>query len=87
MPIAAGTQPAWCAPECRRALLVTGARESGLLHAMMDGYARLLVSAGVPVETMDVAGEDHFSVLSRLGDLSSDVHRQALAKVREWSTP
>jgi arylformamidase len=67
------------------ALLITGERESGLLHAMMDGYAALLAAAGVPAGTMDVAGEDHFSVLARLGDPSSDVFRRALARVREWS--
>ena len=67
------------------ALLITGAKESGLLHAMMDGYAGLLRTAGVPVTTMDVAGEDHFSVLARLGDPSSEVHRRALAMVRQWS--
>jgi arylformamidase len=67
------------------ALLITGARESGLLHAMMDEYARLLEAGGVPVETVDVPGEDHFSVLARLGDPSSDVYRRALAKVRKWS--
>ena len=65
------------------ALLITGALESGLLHAMMDGYAGLLDEARVSVETMDVSGEDHFSVLARLGDPSSEVCRRALAKVRE----
>ena len=67
------------------ALLITGARESGLLHAMMDGYALLLAAADVPIATLDVPGEDHFSVLERLGDPESEVHRRALAKVREWS--
>jgi arylformamidase len=67
------------------ALLVTGARESGLLHAMMDGYAGLLRAAGVPVTAMDVPDEDHFSVLARLGDPSSEVFRRALAKVRTWA--
>ena len=68
-------------------LLITGAKESGLLHAMMDGYAGLLRGADVPVETMDAPGEDHISVLSRLGDPYSDVHRRAMAKVRQWSAP
>lgn len=67
------------------ALLVTGERESGLLHAMMDGYAALLASASVPVGSMDVAGEDHFSVLAHLGDPTSEVFRRALARVREWA--
>jgi arylformamidase len=67
------------------ALVITGSKESGLLHAMMEGYARLLHAAAVPVETIDVPGEDHFSVLARLGDPSSEVHRRALAMVRQWS--
>lgn len=67
------------------ALLITGERESGLLHAMMDGYAGLLRAAGVPVATMDAAGEDHFSVLARLGDPSSEVFRRTLARVRTWA--
>jgi len=73
-------------PDLPPALLVTGARESGLLHAMMDGYAGLLRAAAVPVTTMDVPDEDHFSVLARLGDPSSEVFRSALAKVRQWTT-
>ncbi len=72
-------------PDMPPGLLITGERESGLLHAMMDGYARLLGGAGVPVATMDVPDEDHFSVLARLGDLSSEVYRRALSKVREWA--
>jgi arylformamidase len=67
------------------ALLITGGRESALLHAMMDGYADLLGAVGVPVTTVDVAGEDHFSLLARLGDPSSEVFRRALARVRTWA--
>jgi arylformamidase len=63
-------------------LLITGARESALLHEMMEGYARLLREAGVSVETADAPGEDHFSVLSRIGDPDSDLHRRVLATVR-----
>lgn len=66
-------------------LLITGARESGLLHAMMDGYAGLLAAAGVPVATMDVPDEDHFSVLARLAEPSSEVYRRAMGRVREWT--
>jgi arylformamidase len=57
--IRAGTPPG---------LLITGAKESGLLHEMMDGYATLLRAAAINVETIDVPGEDHFSVMARLGD-------------------
>jgi arylformamidase len=60
-------------------LLVTGAKESGLLHEMMDGYAALLRAAAINVETVDVPGEDHFSVLARLGDAESELHKRALA--------
>jgi arylformamidase len=67
------------------ALLITGERESGLLHAMMDGYAALLGNAGVAASTMDAAGEDHFSVLARLGDPSSEVFRRARERVRAWA--
>jgi arylformamidase len=60
-------------------LLVTGAKESGLLHEMMDGYAALLRATAINVETVDVPGEDHFSVLARLGDAASGLHERVLA--------
>ena len=60
-------------------LLVIGAKESGLLHEMMDGYAAHLRAAKVSVETVDVPGEDHFSVLARLGDAASELHERVLA--------
>jgi arylformamidase len=63
-------------PPC---LLITGAKESGLLHEMTDGYATLLRSAAVKVVPVDVPGEDHFSVLARLGDAVSELHKRALA--------
>jgi arylformamidase len=63
------------------ALLITGAKESGLLHDMMDGYAALLRQAGVSVDTIDAPAEDHFSVLSRVGEVRSELFRRALAMV------
>ena len=45
---------------------------------MMDGYATLL-RAAINVETIDVPGEDHFSVLARLGDPASELHKHVLA--------
>ena len=60
-------------------LLVTGAKESGLLREMMDGYAALLRATAINVETVDVPGEDHFSVLARLGDAASGLHERVLA--------
>jgi arylformamidase len=63
-------------------LLITGARESDLLHDMMTGYAALLDAVGVPVTTLDVAEECHFSVLAKLGDSTSKIHRRVL----EWVT-
>ena len=63
------------------ALLITGAKESGLLHEMMDGYAALLRSSSVAVETRDAPDECHFSVLHRLGDSKSALHQRALAMV------
>jgi hypothetical protein len=60
-------------------LLITGAKESGLLHEMMDSYAALLRTAAVSVETVDVPEEDHFSVLARLGDAASALHKHVLA--------
>jgi arylformamidase len=59
-------------------LLITGARESGLLHEMMDGYAGLLRAAHVGVTTIDAPDEDHFSVLARLGDPTSQLCQRAL---------
>lgn len=63
-------------------LLITGAKESGLLHEMMDGYAAQLRSAAIKIETLDVPGEDHFSVLARLGDAVSEVHQRVLRWMR-----
>jgi arylformamidase len=63
-------------------LLISGAKESGLLHEMMDGYAALLRAAAINVETVDVPGEDHFSVLARLGDPASELHKRVLARMR-----
>jgi arylformamidase len=63
-------------------LLITGAKESDLLHDMMDGYARLLRAADVSVKTFDAPDEDHFSVLAQLGDPESEVHQIALAMIR-----
>jgi arylformamidase len=60
-------------------LLITSAKESGLLHEMMDGYATLLRTAAVNVETVDVPGENHFSVLARMGDTKSELHKRVLA--------
>jgi arylformamidase len=66
-------------PGMPRGLLITGAKESGLLHEMMEGYAALLRTAAIKVETVDVPGEDHFSVLARLGEAASELHKRALA--------
>jgi len=65
-------------PDMPPSLLVTGAKESGLLHEMMDGYAALLGEAGVAVDAIDAPGEDHFSVLARVGDPASNLHRRVL---------
>jgi hypothetical protein len=46
---------------------------------MMDGYAAMLCAAAINVETIDVPGEDHFSVLARLGDAASELHERVLA--------
>jgi arylformamidase len=69
-------------PDMPPGLLITGGNESGLLHEMMNGYAGLLRARHVGVETIDAPGEDHFSVLARLGDPDSALHRSALAMVR-----
>jgi arylformamidase len=68
-------------PEMPPGLLITGGKESGLLHEMMDGYAALLRSSGIGVQTWDELGECHFSVLSRVGDPDSALHQLALAMV------
>ena len=67
------------------ALLITGERESGLLHAMMDGYAR-------PPSRRGRSGRDHgcrrrgsFLGARPARRSVSEVHRRALAKVRKWS--
>ena len=62
-------------------LLITGSRELGLLHEMMEGYAALLGSSAVGVQTRDVPGECHFSVLSRLGDPTSELHRLCMETI------
>ena len=64
------------------ALLITGAKESPLLQQMMAHYAAALRANGVPVETMAVPGECHFSVLHEIGREDSEVFRRVLAFVR-----
>lgn len=64
-------------------LLITGSKESALLHEMMEGYAALLRASGDQVQTVDAPGECHFSVLRRLGDPESELHRLALATIRQ----
>jgi hypothetical protein len=49
------------------------------LHEMMDSYAARLRASAINVETFDAPGEDHFSVLARLGDAESALHKRALA--------
>ena len=57
-------------------LLITGSRESSLLQQMMSRYAKALRAVDVPVTTMVAPGEDHFSVLHRLGQPTSTVFQQ-----------
>lgn len=64
------------------ALLLTGARESELLHEMALRYAAKLDAAGGRTRRLEAAGECHFSVLAALGDASSRAHREALAWTR-----
>ena len=46
------------------------------------GYTSLLRHEQVTVHGHATAGEDHFSVLSRLGDPTSNDHRLALGFIR-----
>jgi hypothetical protein len=63
------------------ALLITGGDESQLLHEMMAGYAALLKAASIPNNVMDVSNECHFSVLAKVGESSSPVHRAVLGRL------
>lgn len=60
------------------ALLITGGRESDLLHDMMTGYAQLYRRTGNSARELDATGECHFSVLARIGEADSELHRTVL---------
>lgn len=64
------------------ALLITGERESGLLHEMMEHFVIRLSHAGVRTRVVDAAGQCHFSVLAAIGNPASTLHRDALAWTR-----
>lgn len=63
-------------------LLITGAKESDLLHEMAGHLIHRLNHAGVRNRHVDAAGHCHFSVLAAIGDPLSPVHRDVLAWAR-----
>jgi arylformamidase len=60
------------------ALLITGSEESSWLHEMCDAYAQELRNVGAKTQVLDAAIECHFSVLSRIGEPNSTLHRAVL---------
>jgi len=64
------------------ALLITGGKESELLHEMAEQLGARLGQAGVRHRLLDSAGDCHFSVLAALGDPETAVHREALLWVK-----
>ncbi len=64
------------------ALLITGAKESELLHEMAGELGDRLRHAGVRHRLLDVPRECHFSVLAALGDPRAEAHREALLWVK-----
>jgi arylformamidase len=69
-------------PDLPPGVLITGGRESAWLHEMTEVYQRTLRSAGVAATAIDVPDECHFSVLSRIGDGESPLHRAVLAQLQ-----
>jgi arylformamidase len=57
-----------------------GALEGPEYHRQTETLARAWQRHGVPVEVMDMAGHDHFSIVAELGDpasaLARAIHRQ-----------
>ncbi len=64
------------------ALLMTGARESDLIHEMAEIFGERLSRAGVRHRLLDVPQECHFSLLAALAAPGSDTHRSALLWTR-----
>jgi arylformamidase len=62
-------------------LLITGGQESTWLHEMAEVYRNNLRSVGVGVTAIDVPEECHFSVLSLIGDSTSNLHHAVLAQL------
>lgn len=65
-------------PGLSPALLITGAKESELLHEMATHLSERLAHAGVRCRMLDVPKECHFSVLAALADRASETYRDAL---------
>jgi arylformamidase len=66
------------APGMPPALLLTGGKESPWLHEMSARYAARLRDVGTAATVIDAAGECHFSVLNRIGEADSPLHRAVL---------
>jgi arylformamidase len=63
-------------------LLPVGAKEGDEYHRQTESLAAAWRRRGLPVEVLDMAGHDHFSIVTELGDPASPLSRAVLGQVR-----
>jgi len=73
----------WPPPPACRALVVSGGRESLELRRQARGFAASWREHGAAVETLELPGEDHFSLLGQLAAPESQLGRACLMQVLE----
>jgi arylformamidase len=66
-------------------LLAVGSTEGPEFHRQAEALAGAWRRPGLRVETLDVAGQDHFTMAAQLGDPQSAVSRAVLAQIERSS--
>jgi len=73
----------WPPPAACRVLVASGGRESLELRRQTRGFAASWREKGVSVETLELPGEDHFSLLGKLAEPDLPLGRAILMQVLE----
>ena len=64
-----------------RLLLAVGAKEGDEYHRQTESLAAAWRRRGLAVEVMDMAGHDHFSIITELGDPGTPLSRAILRQI------
>ena len=64
-----------------RLLLTVGAKEGDEYHRQTEALAAAWRRRGLPVEVMDMAGHDHFSIITELGDPGAPLSQAILRQI------